>query len=98
FGCLLGAVCSLYDLEICHQNIKPGNILVKDGRVLLADFGISHMVICRAFLNRLPPRIDGSMREYYAPEVDEKSISSLPGDIFSLGAVFLEMLITCAFP
>lgn len=42
FGCLATAVAYLHAHKIRHKDIKPGNILVKDGRALLTDFGTSH--------------------------------------------------------
>lgn len=41
FGCLIAAVRHIHGLGIRHRDIKPSNILVKGGRVLLTDFGIS---------------------------------------------------------
>ena len=90
FGCLLGVVCYIHNLDILHGAIKPENILVEKGQVLLTDFGLSQrgvgtMVKCRKEWN--------SVYEYWAPEVEDNYTISKKGDIFSLGAVFLEMLI-----
>jgi serine/threonine protein kinase len=41
FGCLGTAVAYLHDNKIRHKDIKPENILVKDRKVLLTDFGTS---------------------------------------------------------
>ncbi|KAH0541626.1 hypothetical protein FGG08_003916 [Glutinoglossum americanum] len=41
FGCLATALSYLHDLSIRHKDIKPSNFLVKDGTVLLTDFGLS---------------------------------------------------------
>ena len=32
----------LYGHDIIHQDIKPANILIKDGKFKLTDFGIAH--------------------------------------------------------
>jgi serine/threonine protein kinase len=35
---------------------------------------------------------------YYAPKVEDRSMHSRSADIFSLGAVFLEMLVAHSYP
>lgn len=98
FGCLIGVVHHIHDLGIRHRDIKPSNILIKDATVLLADFGISQMGLGKTVpttnLNRSAER----SREYCAPEVDKGSTRGRSADIFSLGAVFLEMLLARAYP
>ena len=42
FGCLSTAVAFLHENTTRHRDIKPGNILIKDKNVFLADFGASH--------------------------------------------------------
>lgn len=88
FGCLSRVVRYIHSLDIRHQDIKPENILIKGGRVLLADFGLSQNGI-----RKKKPSHFLWIREYCAPEVDNGDACGLPADIFSLGAVFLEMLI-----
>lgn len=39
FGCLAGAVGYLHEHNTCHGDLKPRNMLVKDGKILLTDFG-----------------------------------------------------------
>lgn len=93
FGCLIEVVHHIHDLGIRHRDIKPSNILIKDGKVLLADFGISQMGLGKTMPTTNLNRSSSRSREYCAPEVDNGRTRGRSADIFSLGAVFLEMLI-----
>ncbi|KAJ5981570.1 kinase-like domain-containing protein [Penicillium canescens] len=88
FGCLSSVVRYIHSLDIRHQDIKPENILIKEGRILLADFGLSRNGIGKKKQSHFQ-----WIREYCAPEVENGASCGLPADIFSLGAVFLEMLV-----
>ncbi len=92
FGCLASALAFLHAQEICHMNINPSNILVKNSDIFLTEFGISNH-----FKNL---NINGATGPenptYRAPEVDSHQLQSLKADVFSLGCIFLEMLIIVA--
>ena len=98
FGCLISVICHIHALGIRHRDIKPSNILIKGDTVLLADFGISQMGLGKTMpttdLRRNAPR----SREYCAPEVDKGHTRGRSADIFSLGAVFLEMITAQSYP
>ena len=89
FGCLIGVVCHLHKLDIRHQNIKPENILIKRGNILLSDFGLAQHGVGEKVRSNFPTWT----RDYCAPEVGNGYTYELSADVFSLGAVFLEMLI-----
>ena len=92
FGCLTNAIAYLHSRKIQHMDIKPENILIKNGDVYVADFGAAH---------------DWSKKErsttwsatphtprYIPPEVarDPHSPRNSSTDMWSLGVVFLEMV------
>lgn len=68
--------------------------LIEDGQVPLTDFGLSGMGVGQKWGGTFPPWT----QEYYAPEVDKGCTLEPSADIFSLGAVFLEMLIPFICP
>jgi serine/threonine protein kinase len=91
-GCLLQAVRYLHDRNIRHTDIKPCNILIHHGNILISDFGISK--------NSTGLDTTGSYgtpglrtKKYCAPETFSESGSrrGRAEDIFSLGCVFLEI-------
>ena len=98
FGCLISVVHYIHTLGIRHRDIKPSNILIKEGKVLLADFGISQMGLGKTMPTTYENRNASRSREYCAPEVDKGSTRGRSADIFSLGAVLLEMLIAKTCP
>lgn len=93
FGCLLDAVRHIHSLGIRHRDIKPSNILIKANQVLLADFGISQMGLGKTMPTTSLGRNAARSSDYCAPEVDQGRTRGRSADIFSLGAVFLEMCV-----
>lgn len=93
FTCLAIALDHIHGVGIRHRDIKPDNILVvKDDEVVLADFGISNMILGKT----LSTTSQGAARDrtamYCAPEVEGGSSRTRSADVFALGVTFLEML------
>lgn len=92
-GCLASSIRYLHEQRpvVKHMDIKPQNILVKQGEgvphVFLSDFGVSSLGEITANSKTMP-----LTRQYCAPEVSEGVSRELASDIWSLGCVFLEML------
>jgi len=75
---------------IVHRDIKPSNIMVlKGGRVKIADFGIAHMDSWR--LNTTHGKLLGSPH-YMSPEQVSSSPVDQRSDIFSVGTMLYRML------
>jgi serine/threonine protein kinase len=92
FGCLARALEFLHQQNVRHKDIKPHNILVNRGNILITDFGLSfdftdaNSSTTMSMVNAMTPR-------YCAPEVALQEPRNTSSDIWSLGAVFLEMVV-----
>lgn len=74
---------------IIHRDIKPHNIMIlKDGSVKVADFGIARL---QSMQNTLTQEALGSVH-YISPEQAKGSHVDARSDIYSLGVVMYEML------
>jgi serine/threonine protein kinase len=92
FGCLAAAIHYLHDHNCRHKDIKPANILVKNTKVLLSDFGTAKNWPAgeRGTTTGVPGPYTAP---YAAPEVVEWEARNEAADVWSLGCVFLEMLV-----
>jgi serine/threonine protein kinase len=103
--CLAKAVAYIHDTAMKHMDIKPKNLLVRDMRnsticnqgqykIYIADFGIARSYRSVDDCNTGSPTAYTPM--YAAPEVVAQEPRDQKADIFSLGAVYAEMLAVLA--
>lgn len=88
FGCLISALAYAHSERVKHEDIKPNNILIKDKKVYLTDFGTAKDFSALEASTVSDYSITGTP-VYWAPE---PRIWGRPADIFALGCVFSEML------
>jgi len=87
------AVAFLHQHQVIHRDLKPGNILVgPDLEPKVLDFGLVLQVGDREGRPTLPGALLGTP-DYFSPEqARASSLLDARSDIFSLGAVFYELL------
>lgn len=96
---LASALAAAHDLGMSHGDIKPDNIMIdKDDIPYLVDFGLARfwnkddiLVTRLTSSDGLTPSLEGTL-PYMAPEKIMGRTSDHRSDIFSLGALFYEML------
>ncbi|KAF2877349.1 kinase-like domain-containing protein, partial [Massariosphaeria phaeospora] len=90
FGCLGSGLAFMHKQTIRHKDIKPQNILVHQGSVLFADFGIAFDFEHGRSTTTGHP--NSFTRRYCAPEVADWDKRNSKSDVFSLGCVYVEIL------
>ena len=75
---------------IIHQDIKPSNIFVGDGKVKLADFGVAR--VAKETVTRLTGRMPSGTLVYMSPETLRGFEPTTGSDIYSLAVVCYEIL------
>ncbi|KAL4821913.1 kinase-like domain-containing protein [Aspergillus spinulosporus] len=98
FECLISGLDYLHTAGVVHGRINSRNILIQDGKVLFTDFGVER----KSWETDSVSGLDRSTVDYSAPELWKcYHVGRTPtkaADVFSLAAVFLEILIIYCKP
>ena len=82
---LLPALAVLHARGLAHLDVKPENVVLRDGRPVLIDFGSS-----RPLGSTQPPGRPVGTEGYAAPEMEACAPVSAAMDLFGLGTVLAE--------
>ena len=93
FGCLCAAIIYLQRQNCRHKDIKPENILVKQRKVYITDFGIARDWKALG-KSTTTGDIGPISKSYAAPEVVAREPRNSSSDIWSLGCVYLDMIVS----
>ena len=91
------AVHHAHERGILHRDLKPGNILIDArGEPHLTDFGLAKILHPsdgeqRSFIATTPGDLLGTPN-YMAPEQISRGVNTRASDLYSLGAMFYELL------
>lgn len=88
-----GALEFAHGRGVVHRDIKPENILLRDGRALVADFGIAHSLLPTEHARLTSTGVSIGTPGYMSPEqaTAEHTIDGR-SDVYSLACVLYEML------
>jgi eukaryotic-like serine/threonine-protein kinase len=101
------ALAAAHSVGVLHKDIKPANILVRDGadgapQALLTDFGIgmvtdrrqllAHGITVAGLTEFLDTPGTGGSQLYMAPETLQGKAATIQADIYALGVVLYELV------
>jgi serine/threonine protein kinase len=80
----------LHQKGICHGDITPRNIFLKEERLLLGDFGIA-----KQKLGKGPVTMIGAAPEEFRPPDVDLFCGSPSDDVYQIGLIALSLLTGC---
>lgn len=92
-GDLCAGLAAAHDAGVVHRDLKPGNVMLTDGRAVIIDFGLAAALTPDAQHSLTGDgEVIGTLA-YMAPEQLADGTASTASDIYALGVTMYEMLI-----
>src|SRR5512133_948375 len=90
---LLAALAASHAAGIIHRDIKPGNVMLSNGRaVKVADFGIARAVSDSSGTATMAGTVIGTA-QYLSPEQGRGEAADVRSDLYSAGCLLYELLV-----
>ena len=87
FKKIIEGVRAMHNANICHRDLKPGNILLDD------NYNPKITGICLSCINMNNLQVYSGTKTYWAPEVLERKLyDGIKADIFSLGQLLINLV------
>ena len=95
FAQICSGVNYLHEKNIIHRDLKPGNVLIKENKVKICDFGGAKLMVqTRVSNSKKNKELFLGTQEYLAPEIFSQDVKKFTKstDIWALGIILYKML------
>jgi serine/threonine-protein kinase len=89
---IAAALMSAHRQNVIHRDVKPENILIAEGRMLVADFGIARMLQPDLSVGQTVPGLVFGTPGYMSPEQAAGGPLDASADQYALACIVYEML------
>lgn len=88
---LLDALAYLHARNVAHRDVRPSNLLLHGGRVVLVDFGLARQSLEPSQMSLTGARFGAA--EYAPPEwIGPKGVDGMVWDMYAVGVVLQELI------